>query len=122
MENQFGSSNTKAAWDGLKTITGYYKKPAEFPSANAKKLTDDLNEFYCRFDDPNRKGTDNTANISCDSSQNIPEITKEEISCAFKPINVRKSSGSDGLSPMLLRACHLELCDIFHIIYNESII
>ena len=45
IENQFGSSNTKAAWDGLKTITGDYKKPAEFPSGNVKKLTDDLNEY-----------------------------------------------------------------------------
>ena len=31
------------------------------------------------------------------------------------------ASGPDGLSPMLLRACHLELSDIFHTIYNESI-
>ena len=73
--------------------------------------------IYCRFNDQSRKGTDNTPNI-CDSSQNISEITKEEISRAFKQINVRKASG---LSPMFLRACHLELCDIFHTMYNESI-
>ena len=49
------------------------------------------------------------------------EITKEEVARALRKINVRKACGPDGLSPRLLNVCSLVLCDIFHILFNESV-
>ena len=117
IEKRFESNNIRAAWDGLKTITGYFKKSVEFPSDNLAKLANELNKFYCRFDVSNR---DAIPSIPCDSVMDVPcEITKEEI--ALRKINVRKACGPDGLSPRLLNVCSLELCDIFHILFNESV-
>ena len=119
IEKQFKSNNSRAAWDGLKTITGYFKKSVKFPSDNLAKLANELNKFYCRFDVSNR---DAIPLIPCDSVMDVPcEITKEEVARALRKINVRKACGPDGLSPRLLNVCRLELCDIFHILFNESV-
>ena len=119
IEKRFESNNIRAAWDGLKTITGYFKKSVEFPSDNLAKLANELNKFYCRFDVSNR---DAIPSIPCDSVMDVPcEITKEEVARALRKINVRKACGPDGLSPRLLNVCSLDLCDIFHILFNESV-
>ena len=116
IEKWFESNNGRAAWDGLKTITGYFKKSVEFPSDNLVKLANELNKFYCRFDVSNR---DAIPSIPCDSIIDVPcEIMKEEVARALRKI---KACGPDGLSPRLLNVCSLELCDIFHILFNESV-
>ena len=91
----------------------------EFPSDNLAKLANELNKFYCRFDVSNR---DAIPSIPCGSVMDVPcEITKEEVARALRKINVRKACGPDSLSPRLLNVCSLELCDIFHILFNESV-
>ena len=91
----------------------------EIPSDSLAKLANELNKFYCRLDVSNR---DAIPSIPCGSVMDVPcEITKEEVARDLRKINVRKACGPDGLSPRLLNVCSLELCDIFHILFNESV-
>ena len=50
IEDQLKSNDSRKAWDGLKTITGY-KKKSNLPSVeNNETFANELNEFYSRFD------------------------------------------------------------------------
>ncbi|KAK3569191.1 hypothetical protein QTP86_026475, partial [Hemibagrus guttatus] len=48
LEHQFSSNDPASVWKGLKDITNY-KTPSPSTEAN-QQLTEDLNEFYCRFE------------------------------------------------------------------------
>ncbi len=47
LRNKFYSSDSASVWKGMKDITNY-KTPSPSTLEN-QQLTDDLNEFYCRF-------------------------------------------------------------------------
>ena len=50
IEDQLKSNDSRKAWDGIKTITGY-KKKSNLPSVeNNETFANELNEFYSRFD------------------------------------------------------------------------
>ena len=49
------------------------------------------------------------------------ELSVCEVPRVLKQVNERKSSGLDGLSCKILKVCHMELCDIFTGIFNESL-
>ena len=53
----FQYNNAKAAWDGLKTITGYTKEKTPLESEDIEQLANDLNVFYTRL----KKENNNTA-------------------------------------------------------------
>ncbi|XP_039647986.1 uncharacterized protein LOC120553530 [Perca fluviatilis] len=48
LQNQFSANNSASVWRGLKQITSF--KPKVFHSTNDRRLANELNEFYCRFD------------------------------------------------------------------------
>ena len=48
LESQF-LNNSRAAWQGLQTITGFKKKNTDRSNASPS-LPDELNHFYSRFD------------------------------------------------------------------------
>ncbi len=49
LRNQFSSSDPASVWKGLKDITNY--KTACPSIVENQQLADDLNEFYCRFEE-----------------------------------------------------------------------
>ena len=53
LEAILSEGNSRQAWKGLQSITGYKTKPRSFSnisSADAKELCDNLSTFYVRFD------------------------------------------------------------------------
>ena len=67
LENQFNMNNTRAAWQDLKTITGYSKKSTSFEGDKTKELADKLNVFYARFEK--------------ETTSNDSEMTDDRYSC-----------------------------------------
>lgn len=117
IEKQFGSNKSKAAWDGLKTITGYTAGKPNFHEGNVEKLVNDLNVFYARFDKEDSIGP----SPDCVGELAKVELSADEVRNVFKQLNERKAAGPDGLSPKLLKTCYMELSDIFHLIFSESL-
>ena len=109
LENQFNMNNTRAAWQGLKTITGYSTKSTSFEGDKTKELADDLNVFYARYE---KETTSNDSEIVTDNHAPT-EISVCEVQRVLKQVIERKSSGRDGLSCKILKVWHMELCDIF---------
>ena len=120
IEEQFDSRNVKASWDGLKSITGYTQKSKNIPVKDAKKLANDLNTFYSRFEK-----SDNSPDTfkKAFTSDNLlfEEISLEEVRRELKKVNPRKATGPDKFTARLLKICSNELCEIFHLIYNKSL-
>ena len=120
IEEQFDSRNVKAEWDGLKSITGYTQKSKNISVKDVKKLANDLNTFYSRFEKPyNSPDTIKKAftsdNLLCE------EISLEEVRRELKKVNPRKATGPDKVTARLLKIYSNELCEIFYLIYNKSL-
>ena len=50
VEDMFKANDTKRAWQGLQSMTGYKPKPKRVNVENESVYANDLNAFYCRFD------------------------------------------------------------------------
>ena len=118
IEMQFQSNNAKAAWDGLKTITGYTKEKTPLESEDIEQLANDLNVFYTRFE----KENNNTAGHNYEDLVVSTAISSDEVRSMFKSVNERKATGPDRISSKVQKVCNLELCDIFQFLFNESIV
>ena len=120
IEDQLKSNDSRKAWDGLKTITGY-KKKSNLPSVeNNETFANELNEFYSRFD---------THDFSdeCDKllqqlhvqNDESPKVTVSDVNNALSKIKIRKAPGPDRVSGKVLKECRLQLAPTLREIFQH---
>ena len=114
IEERLGSNNLKAAWDGVKRMTGLHKtqnKPFHIPMYKSDSdLSEALNTFFSRFDihdfsDEHKKLTEEQALVK----STLFSITQEDVRSVFKRNKVNKSPGPDGITGRLLKCCSEQL-------------
>ncbi|KAI5616426.1 hypothetical protein C0J50_24006, partial [Silurus asotus] len=103
------------------------------PSEANKDLADDLNTFYCRFENniftPLIQPSPMSAPITpLDSSLTTPSSTQVALTICEKDVyrlfqrqKTRKAPGPDGVSPSCLKACADQLAPIFTSLFNRSL-
>ena len=118
VEKQFESNETRSAWVGIQTITGY--KPKSATSDCDPALPDQLNDFYGRFDRDNK---DPPPTIDRSDLDAPPPFTVKEcdVKKAFLKQNVHKAAGPDGVPPILLKSCAHQLAPVFTDVFNSSL-
>ena len=121
IEDMFKSNNTKAAWKGLKTLTGYKSSSCLPEHDNNRMFAEELNIFYNRFDVHNfsTELTQMELSLADNTDQQII-ISQEEVRNTLKNINPRKACGPDGITGKLLKECKDQLAPILTIIYQKS--
>ncbi len=107
LRNQLSSSDPASVWKVMKDITNY-KTP--FPrTLENQQLTDDLNEFYCRFE---------KTPFTPPARQN----SEDDVCQVFRKNKRRKAPGCpDGVTPDCLKSCADQLAPIFTQIFNRSL-
>ena len=118
VEKQFESNESRAAWKGIQTITGYKPKSATVECDPA--LPDQLNDFYARFDHDNK---DPPPIIDHSNSDTPPPfvINEWEVKKAFLKQNIHKAAGPDGVPPVVLKSCAHQLAPVFTDVFNLSL-
>lgn len=117
MENWF-RKDTKAAWQGLRNITGMTKKSVSPDMANKKNYCNELNKFYCRLDAQDYSAEQNSlTELLCNKEHEKFTVTHEDVLESLKRDKSNKASGPDGVSAKVINICKYELvpvlCRIF---------
>ncbi|KAK3538852.1 hypothetical protein QTP86_017545 [Hemibagrus guttatus] len=118
LEHQFSSNDPASVWKGLKYITNY-KTPSPSTEAN-QQLSEDLNEFYCRFE---------TAGLTPHApSENLSTQPLTPPATPLSPPPALRISDdasdlpeADGVTPACLKTCADQLAFIFSQIFNRSL-
>ncbi|KAL0178960.1 hypothetical protein M9458_024402, partial [Cirrhinus mrigala] len=105
----------------LKAITNY-KMPSPSTEVN-QQLSEDLNEFYCRFETPHTRSDHLlTQPLTTPTNPFSPppalQINEEKV---FRKNKRRKAPGPDGVTPACLKTCADQLAPIFSQIFNRSL-
>ncbi|KAI5622661.1 gastrula zinc finger protein XlCGF28.1-like [Silurus asotus] len=131
LKSRFSANDPASVWKGLQNITNYRRPP--LPTEANKDLADDLNTFYCRFENniftPLIQPSPMSAPITpLDSSLTTPSSTQVALTICEKDVyrlfqrqKTRKAPGPDGVSPCCLKACADQLAPIFTSLFNRSL-
>ena len=114
--------NPRAAWQGLKQMTGSSKPTAETISAGPvadSQLAHDLNTFYARFEDASRGPVCRGHNSHDTASRTDDDLfTQEEVLRVLSLCSLGKAPGPDDITNRLLRTFANELTPIVHKLFN----
>ena len=83
-------------------------------------FANELNTFYSRFDTHDFT-MERQNEIQSMPSNEFLEISEEQVINSFKKINIRKASGPDGLTGIVLKECRLQLAGIFRKLFQTSL-
>lgn len=108
LEHCFQNNNPKGAWRCLEMITDY-KTPKNKGFQNiddSKQKADDLNEFYCRFDNIDMSTTLDLISDDLRQMDDTPiSIEERDVVKQFKLINPNKATGPDETRGRTLKCC-----------------
>lgn len=122
IEDMFKSTNTKSAWQGLKTLTGFRKKSSLPESANNEAFANELNEFYARFDKYDFTGSLEPLELDLLAKVDASIcITVDQVRSSLRRINPRSASGPDRICGRLLKECSAEVAPVLQKIYQQSV-
>jgi hypothetical protein len=121
LEENFRQGDSRQCWQNISTITGYKPKKAVLQSDDEKKLADELNAFYCRFD---RHDFSKEQQQAMDRVRELPDFpivtTEEDVRTLFSKLNARSASGPDGVSSKTLKLCCDSLAPVFTRLFHRS--
>lgn len=106
LSSMMSRNEPSIAWRCLQNITSY-KRPST-QTMGDRQLADDLNRFYCRFEQPSNELPSNTTSHPPDYQPPIQpalKICEEDVLRLFKKQKVKKAPGPDGISP----SCNLPI-------------
>ncbi|XP_076581854.1 uncharacterized protein LOC143317730 [Chaetodon auriga] len=134
LQHQFSANDSASVWKGLRQITNY--KPKAPHSINDRRLANDLNQFYCRFerlrDSPATIPHDTSEQLQLQSPPPMPppppptsvttlSIHERDVNRLFRGQNPRRAAGPDSVSPSALKHCADQLSPVFTDIFNTSL-
>ena len=125
------NTNPKRFWSFVKSCTKKQSTPGCIVYDGARALTPEdkanvFNQFFCSVFN---KRIDNLSSIPrCDySTVSLPVhlindliCTPSEVAKVLKSLNVNKACGPDGVSPRLLKECHMELAPSLTRLFNYT--
>ncbi|XP_010787373.1 homeobox protein OTX1 B-like [Notothenia coriiceps] len=111
---------------------------------NDRRLANDLNQFYCRFEDkefspdtiPHNTSQQLQSHTSTSPSPSVSHsptpltspdtsdslsIDERDVNRLFRKLNTRKAAGPDNVSPSTLKLCGDQLSPVFTDIFNTSL-
>ncbi len=119
VEEQFNNNNPRSMWQGINNITGFKgNKPATVTIAVS--LPNELNTFYARFEADNTAHTESAPTASAEEVSPL-SLSVADVTRSFKPVNIRKAVGPDGIPGHVLKACAFQLARVFTDIFNLSL-
>ena len=124
VEGLFKENNTKAAWKGLKELTGQSKcNNKEIDIIRELGSADRLNSFYGRFDtrDFSKEREQLKSTLEATVNNTNFELPKNLVQKALNKIQTRKAAGPDGLNTKVLKSCRQSLFYIIHFIFQTSL-
>uniref|UniRef100_A0A1A8FC25 Reverse transcriptase domain-containing protein n=1 Tax=Nothobranchius korthausae TaxID=1143690 RepID=A0A1A8FC25_9TELE len=131
LKNQFSANNPTSLWRNIQHITNY-RRPSFISDAN-HGLAEELNGFYCRFEDRNvtpllHSSIAAAATPHLETQTPLPStsqaaflVNEEDVCNIFRRQNIRKAPGPDGVTPSCLRTCAVQLAPVFTMIFNRSL-
>ena len=91
-------------------------------------LANVFNQFFCSVFNKRTDNLSPTPGHGCDYSTVLPVHTINDLICTpsevakvLKSLNVNKACGPDGVSPRLLKECHMELAPSLTRLFNYSL-
>ena len=121
LEDNFRQGNSRQCWQNISTITGYKPKKADLQADDEKKLANELNAFYCRFDCHDFSTEQQLAMGRVHEQTDSPIFTNEDdVRSLFSKLNARSASGPDGVSSKTLKLCCDSLAPVFTRLFQRS--
>jgi hypothetical protein len=121
LEDNFRQGNSRQCWQNMSTITGYKPQKAELQADDEKKLADELNVFYCRFDCHDFSAEQDLAMQRVHEQSGDPiSTTDDDVRNLFRKLNARSASGPDGVSSKTLKLCCDSLAPVFSRLFQRS--
>ena len=121
LEDNFYQGNSRQCWQSMSVITGYKPEKADLRAEDEKKLADELNVFYCRFDCHDFKAEQERAMQQVHEMPSSPiTFTDDDVRSLFKKLNARSASGPDGVSSRTLKMCRDSLAPVFSRLFQQS--
>ena len=122
MEKMFDTNDTGLAWSNLKKLCGYSKKSSAMVVDDDWTFSNDLNEFYARFD---------TENFCMEQNEliqvlkNVKDksicINESDVEKWLSRINVKKATGPDSLCGKVLKCCRKQLACVLTKVFQVSL-
>ena len=117
-------NDIKSVWKGMDVMSGRKKKSCNIDDSSMTYVNN-LNSFYCRFDchdfEKERKECKQGLAINYAVDGRVITIQPNEVKNYFEKLKTNKAPGPDGLKPLALKTCALQLCQIFCDIFNLSL-
>ncbi len=122
VEKLFDTNDTRNAWKGLKTLSGFNLKKSHLPDVEDNQVfANELNDFYARFDVHNFEvERDELVQTLKQNSDEKIIIDVNDVNKTLSKINSRKAAGPDHLSGKVLKECRLQLCSPICRLYQSS--
>ncbi|KAI4893083.1 hypothetical protein NFI96_025602, partial [Prochilodus magdalenae] len=123
------ANDPSSAWKGLQLLTGHKVRKTPL-LLNDRHLTNDLNEFYCRFELAKDNQTVSPPSPTSTSTPTLALsplppahlcINRQDVYRLFSTQKVRKAPGPDSVSPSTLKHCCDQLAPVFTDIFNRSL-
>ena len=125
IEREFKSNNSKATWDGMKSMAGLKKKSPEIVvNEDPIMYVNKLNDFYARFDVHDFEDAKNdlmSEILKEPIDKEVFSVSEEDVRGVFHSMNVRKASGPDGLKCWIFKHCASQLSAIYSYMFNLSL-
>ena len=121
MESMF-RTDSKSAWNGLRTITGM-KKSKNVPDVeNVNVFCNELNHFYARFDNHNFATVRTYISNFLRSRESRPiYLSIDEVLKSLDSIKIGKAAGPDGIGSSVIKLCKEPLAPVLCRIYQKSL-
>ena len=96
------------------------KKSACPDITNVKDYCNELNKFYCTFDDQDYSLEQDSLNeLLCSKEHGIFTVTHEDVLESLKRVQSNKASGPDRISAKVVSICKYELVPVLCWIFSE---
>ncbi|KAI4899947.1 hypothetical protein NFI96_008147, partial [Prochilodus magdalenae] len=126
LEHHYSTTDTRGMWQGLKQLTDYqnkHRREINFHTA----LTDELNDFYARFEalntEPSKRVlvSDMVVLVSDDSQEPVLTVSSVDVRKILSRVKPRKEAGPNNIPGCGLSSSAVELADVFADIYKLSL-
>ena len=121
----FSNKSSREMWDSVREMTNMNSGKKDLHALNELEKANELNTFYKRFDcDPVRnvhECREIINSVVCDQSRHRIVIEPRDVANVFKNLHVKKSSGPDLISALLLKTFAEELTLAWTPLFQRSV-
>ena len=121
----FSNKSSKELWESVKEMTNFNPEKKDMHVQNDLEKANEFNLFYKRFDsDPAanvNKCRELLTTVVCDPTKHKIVIEPRDVANVFKTLNIKKASGPDCISALLLKSFAEELTPAWSPLFQLSV-